>query len=554
MNRMHAFRHLALVLALGQAFGALAQTAPDAGQILQQTQAPRLQAPRPNPGPAVEPSAATATPRGGVQITLQRVHFADNTVFDETQLLAVLGDVTGKRYDLAGLKALAQQITQHYRAAGYPFARALVPVQPLRDGSLRIEVVEGRYGRVKAVADDALVLRAERFLHPLTPGQVIESSALERATLLLDDQPGIQTTAVIRPGEDVGTGDLEVRVERTRGYGMDLSLDNHGNRYTGTHRATANLHIDSPFTLGDQITANALATEDSLWLGALGYQLPLGSSGLRGSVGYSHTYYQIGKELASSKALGTAAVSTLGLSYPLVRSQMANLSVSGNYQEKRLNDQKTGANENKSSEGLVLRMSYDMRDSLGGGVSYGALTWTTGSLHLDSSLQAADGSAQTKGAFEKLNLDLARLQTLSWGGASHFSLYARVAAQWTYKNLDSSEDFGLGGATGVRAYPSGEAFGDMGWLTQLELRYNAGAYAPYVFYDVGSVSTNAVPWASGVNDRKLAGAGLGLRYTRGGWNSDAALAWRLEGGRPQADTTDKSDTGPQAWFLLGYKY
>ena len=51
-----------------------------------------------------------------------------------------------------------------------------------------------------------------------------------------------------------------------------------------------------------------------------------------------------------------------------------------------------------------------------------------------------------------------------------------------------------------------------------------------VLYDAGSVTTNAKPWTSGVNDRKLASLGLGLRYSRTTWSLDAVVAWRDQGG------------------------
>ena len=39
------------------------------------------------------------------------------------------------------------------------------------------------------------------------------------------------------------------------------------------------------------------------------------------------------------------------------------------------------------------------------------------------------------------------------------------------KNLDSSEQFSLGGPYGVRAYANGSSSGDSGWQASLELRY-----------------------------------------------------------------------------------
>ena len=43
-------------------------------------------------------------------------------------------------------------------------------------------------------------------------------------------------------------------------------------------------------------------------------------------------------------------------------------------------------------------------------------------------------------------------------------------AQFSNKNLDSSEQLSLGGITGVRAYPSGEASGDQGYKLTTELQ------------------------------------------------------------------------------------
>jgi hemolysin activation/secretion protein len=45
-------------------------------------------------------------------------------------------------------------------------------------------------------------------------------------------------------------------------------------------------------------------------------------------------------------------------------------------------------------------------------------------------------------------------------------------AQFADKNLDSSEKLSLGGATGVRAYPSGEASGDEGRKLSVDAKYN----------------------------------------------------------------------------------
>ena len=540
----------ALVLA-GGALPALAQQAPDAGNLLQQERpAPAL--PKASPGIQIAPPATAVTLAGGASVTLKAVRFTGNTLFDSAQLSNVLQDVAGQSLDLAGLQGLAQKISDYYRAAGYPFARAFVPAQKFGDGVLEIVVVEGRYGQVRATGSSRFVPAAEDFLSALVPGAVIESASLERATLILNDQPGIRTAPVIRPGQEVGTGDLDIAVSATPAFKGELGLDNHGSRYTGAYRTRASLQWDSPFMLGDQINLRGNVSDEGQWLGSLGYALPLGTSGLRANVAYAHTRYALAKEFASLDATGTADISSAGVSYPLLRSTRSNLSLSGTYQYKKLDDRQgaTNSRSGKKSSVLPLTLQFDHRDNLGGGgVTYGSLGYTTGRLNLDDALKAADAaSARTQGSFHKWNLDVARLQATS---LDSLSLFGRVSTQSASKNLDSSEDFGLGGANGVRAYPSGEGFGDAGWLVQLEARYQIERFAPYAFYDAGHTRVNKNVFAAGSNERDLAGYGVGVRFADQDWSVDAALAWRSRGGAPTSDTSDRN---PRLWVTAGWRF
>lgn len=531
---------------------AQAQIAPDAGQTLQQLQ-PHIAAPRESKPLIIQaPVATDLVLPGGAVVVVQAVSFTGNSVISQDTLQAALGDVAGNSFDMAGLRGLAERISNFYRANGFPFARALLPPQDLQQGALRIEIIEGRYGLVQAESEDAaLAAQAQPFLGSLKPGVVIESAALERASLILDDLPGIKTAPLIRPGTQTGTGDLMVQVSRDKRVTGDVGLDNAGSRYTGQTRVRANFNINSPFMLGDQIKINTLASDEQLWLGSLGYSSPVGASGLRGNVGYSTTSYVLAKEFASLKANGVANVSSAGLSYPLVRSQKTNLTLSGTYQAKDLKDNKDSTNtrESKSSESLPMALQFDNRDSAGGGgITYGSVGWTTGNLKLDAALTTADTN-NTRGSFDKFNLDFVRLQTLPAG----FSLMGHIKLQSASKNLDSSEKMSLGGAGGVRAYPTGEASGDEGVLAQLELRYSTGNYVLSVFFDGGSIKSNAKPAAGTTNnERSLSGSGVGLRYQRDAWSGDATLAWRNTGGVPQADTS--SDPAPRVWVNLEYRF
>jgi hemolysin activation/secretion protein len=523
-----------------------------AQQTSLQENARQLPQPRTGAAPAVQPAPAAAPVQaGGQQVTLRRVVITGNTRIGSDALLAAIGPVEGKSFDFAGLAALAARVTAHYQKAGYPFARAYLPQQDLSSGELRVDVLEGRYGKVAAHGEEALVGGAQGFLSALPHGDIIESGRLERVTLLLDDQPGVRTVPLVRPGEEVGSGDLLVEVQRDRRYKGEAGLDNYGTRSTGRARAHASVDVDSPFMLGDQVAAQALYTEEGMWFGSLAYSAPLGYRGLRGRASYTHSYYDLAGSFAALGARGTADVASVGLSYPIVRSQVRNLILSASVDHKRLHDRQdaTQTDTQKSSTVIPVTLSFDVRDQLiHAGITFGALSWTRGKLGMNGDTQAIDAaSARSAGSFNRFNLDLARIQSLN----DRLDVYARVSAQWTGHNLDSSEKLGLGGVNGVRAYPNGEGYGDMGWVAQTEVRYAVGAAVPYLFYDAGRVTLNKAPWNTLDNHRSLGGGGIGVRYARDTWAAGVTVAWRSHGGASQ---TDDSTHSPAVLANVAYRF
>lgn len=197
-----------LLLALGMIpCNSMAQELPDAGRILQESIPSQLQPMEPSVDFQPEGQQPGVTPAGGPKIQLSKITLTGNTIYSTEILLTVAGDVLGKSYDLAGLRQLANRISRYYRDNGYPFTQAYIPEQSMAEGDLTIEVIEGRYGAVKATGDEALVAGAQGFLAPLEPGSVIESASLERATLILADQPGVSIVPVMRPGAETGSGD-----------------------------------------------------------------------------------------------------------------------------------------------------------------------------------------------------------------------------------------------------------------------------------------------------------------------------------------------------------
>lgn len=465
----------------------------------------------------------------------------------ETDLLALLQEAVGRALTLADLQVLADRVTGSYRQRGYLLARAYIPAQEIRDGTVEIAVLEGRLGRLRvinhSVVSDSTV---ERHLTRVQAGAALQDSALERELLLLNDLPGVDVKSTLTPGASVGTTDLDVEVRNAGQLAGSIVLDNYGNRFTGDVRAGANLVVNNPAGMGDALSLYGLTGGKGLGYVRAAYQVPVSGAGTRVGVAGSEMRYELGEEFASLRARGIARIGTLYVLQPFQRSRRANFSGQLSYDHKRLEDRADATASRKTMDLWTLGLSGDQVDALGGGglVNY-SVSVSVGDLNLDPASATLDRSGyQTQGHFRKAGYRLIRAQHV----ADRLSLYGQFSGQWAGKNLDSSEKFSLGGPYGVRAYPQGEAPADDAWLATLELHF---AFLPdwqlIGFADLARGRRNRSPLPTDAeNTRRLAGAGAGLAWSkRADLSLQAHLAWRTA-----AAPTSDVDRRPRAWIQV----
>jgi hemolysin activation/secretion protein len=551
-------KRLALMLTALCCAPALAQTAPDAGQILRETQPveplpPVRELDVQLPAPETPPSAPA---EDGPSVPVKGFSIGGNSAIASAELLALLEDLHGKELTLSELEAAAARITKHYRDLGYPLARAYVPAQTVSDGVIRLEVLEGRYGEIEVDNKSNLNKFAQAPLENLHKGEAVRADALERSLLLMNERAGAKARAILKPGAEIGETDLLVALDKSPFVNGAISYDNGGNRYTGAHRLTGMLSLNSPTGLGDQLNLVALGSSEKQQYYMLSYLVPLGRWGT--SVGLSQSYmrYELGKDFKYLDNYGTARTTGVVVNHPIVASRILWVAAHLRYDHKRLEDHYglfkglPGAESDKTSKVTTVTVDGNARDTLwGGGISQFSLAWLLGDLSLDSYSRSNDElTTRTDGRFNVVRATVARLQRVT----DKVSVFARLRAQFADGNLDGSEDFGLGGSDGVRGYPQGEAQGDEGWLATLEARYAvAAAWQASVFYDAGAIRVNKKRWAgfSGDNREERSSAGFGVAFQQGQWRAQAAVAWRLDG-KPESDR----DRKPRLWFQASWLF
>ncbi len=532
---------LGAALVAGQAFAQV----PNAGGVMRDIETSRPALP-PTPTPELDIAQPEQAPEPasdtGPRVHVRAFALGGNHVFDGDTLLPLVADLAGRDLSFAGLQQAAGRITAYYRERGYVLARAYLPRQDIDDGVVRIEVVEGRFGKIELnnrsrVLDVALRQPVAR----LQPGDVVRGTDLERSLVLLDDLAGVAARGTLRAGAEAGTTDLVVDVDNGPIASGSLDVDNYGDVSTGRYRLGASVNVNSPLRLGDQVSLRGLVTDEWQRYYRVAYQIPVGPLSTRVGVAASHMRYRLAGEFSDLDYYGRASVQSAFVAQPLVRGRHLNITAQLQYEHKNLSD--TYGIYDVQTDKHVGLWSFTLSGSgddrwLGGGRSSVSVTFGVGRLRSNDALDM-NFLTDAIGTFSRLNVSALRVQSLG----RRFQLYTQFSGQLASRNLDSSEKFSLGGPYGVRAYGLGAGSGDQGWQASAELRYLAAQGLQLsTFVDAGAVQINKHPWQRESNTRHMQSAGIGAAWYGASRQITLTAAW------PLGAAADSPTRAPSMWI------
>ena len=481
------------------------------------------------------------------------------------------------------LQRACDAIQNFYRSKGYT-VQAILPPQKIADGVVKILVTEAKLGKVEVENPQGPTRftkeRAASYITYANPlGDPLNMDKVERAIVILNETPGVMVSSQLEPGDKEGETNLRLQLTQPPLVQGRVEANNYGSRTTGANQGVFALNLNGPLGIGDSASLNGITSQGSQYVqGAI--SLPGSPDGLRFGLAGTYLQYKNVSNYASTGGAGDAWTAGLSAAYPLIRSQSGNLNTNLNYDIKSYNNRNTITNTTISAyniNNISAGLSGNFIDSIGyGAVSSGSVTAILGNLGIlatsmaNYSMYAVPDTIPTvyqpitPGNFSKLTFSGNRNQQLVEDGST--TLYTALSGQFASTNLNSAEQFYLGGPYGVRAYPVAQSGGAQGGLFTMELRH---ALMPKVnvsaFFDGGVVqqykfmypgwqgSTNAN------NTYSLMGAGFGVKWDYEGWNLGAMVAWMV-GKNPlynqygQAVNTDGSTTQPRGWLTGSYSF
>ena len=470
-----------------------------------------------------------------------------------------------KNLSMTDLENIRLLIGDYYRQQGF-WASVIYGDQDFADNILVVDIFEAKVGSILHESDDEPRFPRERIIAFIErnqdKGQSIKIKDLDYSIQDLNSVAGIFSSITLRPGTEVGESAIVVQTTNTPYFSGSLLVDNHGSRSTGYERGLLMLDVNSPFKLGEKFNFMYLATTEINYWGA-GISYPLFNDSTKISYNYTTLDYDLGKPYGSLKGYGDSETHSGSITRNLWRQGSFQLSGTGSYAYRTYYNFASGVEtSDKNIKAWTVTLDAAFQDSFAsGGINIASLATIIGRLDLSgtpSDYLVDSTTAKTNGSFEKLSASYIRIQRMT----DKDSLWLTLTGQYAFdNNLDSAEKMSLGGATGVRAYPTSEANGDHGFMIQAEVRH---AFNPFVtakvFYDWGQIYQYANTWAnwnssSGTpNKYQLKGAGIGILYQALETVSvDAMLATKIgnnKGEDSSGKDNDGTDWGTRGWISI----
>lgn len=479
------------------------------------------------------------------------------------------------------LQEAANLVRDAYRKAGYPVAQAFIPAQEVKDGVVKVSVLEGVLG---GVVVEKNTLYSEKLIKQGAQdvvGKPVRIASLESSLMKINDYPGMDVLGVLRPGKQVGEAELVLNAQNEDPYEYFVTADNHGTVATGQSRVFAGASANNLLGWADRLDVVALRTfspSDSLY-GSTYYEAQTPVPSLRAGGGYSVNGYDVGKAYTPLPVTGKTEQWDAYLLNSWKRSRQLSLSSRFNLASRyaQVRDDATNALINRDRLTVASAgLDADFVDARFHGVNHLGATYSKGingvfgAMDEDgktaggvfSSRQGGDGK-YAGGNFRKVATNYTRVQTLPFKS----ELQLRANTQYSKDMLVSLEQFSLGGPHSVRAYPVGEFQFDKGWFASAEWFLRAPFIAEKdafggrkwgdilrvsAFFDyAGGINNNptALEVTNGTDKVELSGAGLGVEL-----NVPKAFFVKVEAATPVSHYDASNRHNPQYWLSAGLQF
>ncbi len=390
-----------------------------------------------------------------VYVPIKKVVFPKSAVFTDEELQQFAAPLIGKTLTVDELNKVIDAISKAYVNADYFTSRAYLPEQNVNDGILRMGLYEGRVGKI--TVDNNKWTRTSYITNRIETkeGDLFKLRALEKQIVNFNNNNDVKLNVKIKPGEEVGTTDVQVTTDDKFPFHITGVFDNMGRENIGVLRGGAILSADSLFGIRDKFAAGGYFGKSSQ-VAFADYNAPINDKGTRvgGNFSFNHVKVSSGP-FKDFNINGKTFAYTGYVTHPLMQKPRMNLN---SYTAAGAKFTSTEA----SSIKLYDTQSYSVTQGINGRWDTEKGIWLTGH-YANVGYFDSDGLNRAFFKYEGMGT---RLHDFGHGIIGEF----RVAGQWSPTDkLPWIEQYQTGGMSSIRGYSEGVLIGRSGYSTNAEL-------------------------------------------------------------------------------------
>lgn len=390
-----------------------------------------------------------------VSMEIKTFEINESLILTKEELNDVTRPFIGKLIDIETLNEVVNKINTLYLEKGYITAKAYLPEQKVQNGSIKINLVEGKVGDI--VIEGNKWTRSSYIKGKISqkPDVIFDLNQLEKDIMKFNRENAVKLRASIKPGKVFGTSDIYLIADDKNPFHFTPTFDNTGRENIGVLRGGTSFTADSLLGYRDQFTmgySRARSTD----IAFSSYNFPIGNRGTR--VGGSFAFSNIkissgpfeklnieGNSYNYSGYVSQQFISTRKIDFS------GDLSVNFRQVTTFFDEFPLYTTQVRS---LVAGLNFQYRDNWG--------YWSTRHAFANG-LDLLGGNVR----FFKYNGYATRVHNFGHGIIGIF----RGALQLSDDMLPPVEQFQIGGSTTVRGYSEGLLIGDNGYLLSAEIRF-----------------------------------------------------------------------------------
>jgi len=452
---------------------------------------------------------------------------------------AVLAPFVGPGRTIADIQQARAALEAAYARRGYGVTQVVLPEQELKDGVVRLRVVEAKLSSIVLEGNRSFgYTNIRESLPALQTGGPLNTGELAANLRLANENPAKQTLVVLKPGAREDEVEAQVRVADQRPYRFSLSLDNTGTPQTGNYRVGvgfqhANLfdrdqvlnlqYVTSP-SQEDNPDKLALPPNNSVLIVGAGYHVPLYSLGdsIDLIAGYANVDSGVVQNLFNISGSGRIYAGRYNFGLPRLAGIEQKLSLGFDWRYYDNNVVPVGTSTAIVPDYVLHPLSLAYSGAWRGSAD-------EVSFYASGVRNIPGGSNGDQAQFDLVRPGAPADYTLSrfnfiWVRSFPRDVQGRVrfTGQYTRDELVPAEQFGIGGLDSVRGFFEREFAGDRGYSGSFEV-YSPDFGSQFeveglrvrvlAFYDYGRVwQINPQVFEPSVTGISSAGPGIRIAY------------------------------------------